>query len=375
MKQNPVATDSNRSVSGTIQNQEGYAVPDAIVSVSSAQNKVVALDTTDLMGAFTLNGLPQDLAGLTLQVSHPDYQFNPTDLKTIVASNSGTNFPITLGYHDSCCGTIVVQVSSGGTLLHGATVTLSVSGHHVVSTYSNVHGEAIFHHVCEHDYTIDVSAHGYHSGESTITMSHCDTDTVSIALETVQSTPHDSCCSGVLTVTAIDSATGHAIAGATIHIAISGTTHSITADAHGIATFNHLCEGHYTIDVSSDPHYHSAEITESLGCNDTEAVSIYLSPVSQHSSDSCCTATLSLFVSDVNHPHVGLDSVSVTVTSGHNTIASGHTDSNGNYSLNGLCGHLTYTISLSREGYHSNSITLSTDSCHEYQQSAALHPN
>src|ERR1019366_1044939 len=64
---------AGQSVSGVIENQQGYTVPEATVQALDTSNAVIDAETTDSSGAFTLHKLPSDLSKVSVRVTHPDY--------------------------------------------------------------------------------------------------------------------------------------------------------------------------------------------------------------------------------------------------------------------------------------------------------------
>jgi hypothetical protein len=96
----------------------------------------------------------------------------------------------------------------------------------------------------------------------------------------------------------------------------------------------------------------------------------------QEQHDTCCNATLSLRVKDSTVADGGwLTGVQVTIVKNNTTIATGTTNSEGRYTRNELCGNSTYTVTFSKDGFHSKTVTFTYTSCSTVNETIGLTPN
>jgi hypothetical protein len=343
------------SVSGIIENQQGYTVPEATVQALDTSNAVIDAETTDSSGAFTLHKLPGDLSKVSVRVTHPDYTETSVGLQALITQTgtgtTTTGIALTVLSNDSCCGILdltVLTPHGGG--LGNAQVLVRRNDYSVASAYTDSTGHLIFHNLCAGSLNIRVSKDGYLVSERTFTIEHCDStaivDTMTVAANT--SGNADSCCNGLLTIVAEDSATSAAISGASVIVSRSGMTRSETTNDHGQSGIHALCAGEYVVHIS-DTHYHSIEFSVTLTCNDTVTVTRLLSAVAANT-DSCCSGRDYITVLD-SATRVTLSGATVVLTNRTSGASQTETTNGSNLRFGNLCPG-NYLCTISKDGYH-----------------------
>ncbi|MCB2205783.1 carboxypeptidase regulatory-like domain-containing protein [bacterium] len=204
---------------------------------------------------------------------------------------------------------------------------------------TDANGKIIVDGLCKGEYNYRVSKEGYKVVEGVFAINeNCDPVTKEVTLESV--TPE--CCSGVLTVTALDPQS-QPIAGATVRLWHNGAMlRSAQTNASGIAVFDSLCTGGYGVDVSKDG-WTEREFEIGIGEN-CEPVAKTVVMEQQP----CCEGVLTLVVRDGNNNPV--QNAKVLVRKGSQVIEDPRTDANGKIIVDGLCkGEYNYRVS--KEGY------------------------
>jgi uncharacterized surface anchored protein len=340
---------TSKTVSGILQSPEGYAIPEAVVDAYSSANQKITSDTTTDEGAFTLSSLPDDLSKVNLRISHPEYATTSVELQSAIAKTGGSTsgIPVVMETDDSCCGTLVVTVTSGGSSLNEAQVRVRHGDHTLATGYTNDHGMFVMHHVCPGEYNLRVAKTGYSVSEPNFSLSDCDSVGVGVSL-TQTSTEHDTCCGGIFRINVSDSASGEGLAGGTVTMTRSGVTRSATIE-HGYVIFREVCAGQYVFHVSKD-HYRTIEFSETMHCNDSITMNRVLAAESTSGTDSCCGGSITLYARDSASNEL-LNSGTARLWHGSTMLQSKTVSSTGTH-FEHLC-EGTYQISLSRDGYHS----------------------
>lgn len=162
--------------------------------------------------------------------------------------------------------------------------------------------------------------------------------------------PSDSCCHGHLTVHVYD-ASGKPMPGAPVTMTgADGKTYQAKTDANGVATFDGLCPGKYTIN-SASPTANGGKTestTVQMGCNDKKETRLVVGsvpppPPPPPPQDTCCHGHLLIHVVDANGNPVAGELVSMVGSNGKTYQAT--TDANGNAMFDGLC-EGQYKVSL-----------------------------
>jgi uncharacterized surface anchored protein len=275
---------------------------------------------------------------------------------------------------DTCCHgrlTVVARDSANNSLLTGATVKLWRGGTLLVTR--TMTGESVgFDGLCAGQYVIDILREGYRHVEVPITLG-CN-GTLELTRRLLRESTGDTCCNGVLSINVADSTTGSALTNATVRLWRGSTQiRSVTTSSNGTARFAELCSGEYSVSIAREG-YAGREFSVTLTCNQTQELSKRL--LANSGGDTCCNAVLRLRVKDSTVTNDGwLSGVYVTITRGNSTIASGTTGSDGRYGRESLCGPSTYTVTFSKDGYQSKTVTFTYTSCTTKEETIMLVPN
>ncbi|MEO6940816.1 MAG: carboxypeptidase regulatory-like domain-containing protein [Candidatus Kapaibacterium sp.] len=282
---------------------------------------------------------------------------------------------------DSCCHTRVVinpRDSSNGTIILGAMVSITKANTSFGSHMSTGAG-AVFEGLCPGVYNVNITSDHFAHIEFSFTLTCAQSLEINRGmLASGGGHNSDSCCHGLIVVNVLDSATTNGLSGATVHLfhgsTLLGT--SISND-HGVAQFAGLCPGDYSVSLNRE-HYTEQGFTTSLTCNDTVRFSRTLAPVSTSGGgghDSCCNAGMVLTIRDADHHDTRLGNVTVTITKDNQIITSGTTNADGGFTADGLCGHATYHVTFTRDGYHLADTNFTYTDCTTIHENIDLHHN
>ncbi len=149
-----------------------------------------------------------------------------------------------------CCEgvfTLIVRDGSSNPVV-GAKVLIRKGAKVIEDPRTDANGKIIVDGLCAGAYNYRIAKEGFKvvEGEFTINSS-CDPVTKEVSLET-----ESVCCTGVLTVTAVDSS-ATPIPGATVKLWKQGVViETAKTDAQGRAVFDGLCKGEYGVDVQKE---------------------------------------------------------------------------------------------------------------------------
>lgn len=225
-------------------------------------------------------------------------------------------------------------------------------------------------------YHITVSKDGYHTETFALDSMGCNgIETPRHVLSPVQTNSGDTCCHGILEIVVTDSANGENVTGATVSLTnrTTGITYTRTTSA-GMARFDGLCPASYRC-VITDPHFTSGVLEFDMTCNDSLSLSKTLAPLTTPST--CDTASITLHVIDSVHRDMNITGATVTVRiDGHqDNFATGTTTDGGYYySMHNLPSPDTYIITISKDGYHSQTIVMQLGDCRNYTETVYLSP-
>ncbi|MEO5930999.1 MAG: carboxypeptidase regulatory-like domain-containing protein [Candidatus Kapaibacterium sp.] len=279
-------------------------------------------------------------------------------------------------HDDTCCNgklRIVAKDSATGASLSGASIRINKTGGNARTIVSNGDG-SIFREVCAGTYNVRIAREGYRTVEFTVTVTCNDSVYTDRRLGAVTPPHHDdSCCHGRATIIARDSTTNAVLSGATVRFYSGGTLRSTTTtNGDGRVVLEGLCAGTYSIDISKD-HYHHVEFSFTIGCNGTYETTRKLLAETTPPADSCCNGSMTFRVKDSAVADGGwLSGVNVTVVRNGVTVAQGTTNGDGNYTRNELCGHATFTVTYSKSGFHSKTVTFTMTDCRAITETIRL---
>lgn len=294
------------------------------------------------------------------------------------ASYSRTLTAETGGGNDSCCSgrvEVVVRDSASNDRLSGATVRLWRGSTLVATRTTSGTTNAVFEGLCQGDnYSISISRDGYRGIEYDFDVT-CDQRVEILRLLSRTTSGNDSCCDGRLQVNLRDSTSNNALSNVTVRLWRNGSVHrSGTTNANGYLVFEGLCQGNYGIDFTRDG-YRAREATIELGCNANREMSWRLLST-ESSSDSCCTASMALRIKDSAYADGGwLEGATVVISYGSSVIAQGTTNGDGRYVREELCGYRTYTVTISKTGFATKSVTFTYTACRRIEETIRLTRN
>lgn len=157
--------------------------------------------------------------------------------------DSTTKYLVPTHTSDTCCHgkiDIVFKDSTTKSVLKGVVTYLYNGSTKIAAQSSDANGVVHFTGICKGDFTVKSSLSGYNSYNFTLTMD-CN-DSISKVVYLSKPKSNDTCCTGKLHVTVLDSTDGSPVSGATVYLMKSdGTSVSGTTDANGNYTFENLC--------------------------------------------------------------------------------------------------------------------------------------
>lgn len=261
---------------------------------------------------------------------------------------------------DSCCKgflRIVPKDSATGAVLTGGKVIVKKQGTNTRSQAVGGDG-AIFREMCEGTYVINVMKEGYKGIEFTVTMRCNDSQVVDNRRLSKETKPGegDSCCNGRLKVMLRDSTTNAAVNGAHVIVRKGDKTIGDKETAEGIAVFEKLCKGVYTI-VIEKTGYVRVEKTIEIGCNEQKVLELKLKATGDAGQDTCCNGRLTIGVKD-STTNAAIANVTVKLWKAGTLIAMKTTSANGVVTFEKLCTG-SYGVVLIREGYTSREFSVS----------------
>ncbi|SRR5579883_72284 len=377
----PTNTDStsheccNGVIGMHVQDTNGHAISGASFGVTGPNNTSRS-ETTNGDGNAHVTGLCPGIYhiriakdGYNVEEFSDTLTCNDTVNQTRVLHSSTTT------NHDCCNGSInlIVRDSATGALLTGGTATLYHGSQSLGS--KTIGSQAIWTGLCPGEYWISLSKDGYH--QKSIYLVHGDTlgcndqREVHAYLSAVTSVPRDTCTNGRAYLSVHDSLSGAAISGATINVYHSGgsldTTEYSTSQSVRIPAHGGLTPGSYRVTINKDG-YHEAVVEFTISCNEEHSFSVALMPTTNAN---CCNAIFGIHVEDSIHS-TAIQGASVTIYGNNQTIASGTTTDGGNFTADGICGHTTYTIRVSKDGYNLKYETVQVGDCTTYNETISL---
>jgi hypothetical protein len=337
---------TKETVSGVLQDEQGYSLPEALIEAIDAQSIVLAADTSDEDGKFDLS-LPINISGVKLRVSRGDLKPVVSDLAAFIEKAGGKSGIMLDGEHDdSCCGKVTLSVSSGNAGVNHAEVKLRQGGHLFSKAYTNDNGLLTFAHVCAGTYGIRIAKDGYAVEEFNVTVGDdCDSVYQAVTLESNGNHEDDSCCHSTVDFVVRDSATSAALNGVQIRLSRSGVEPKTLNTENGGAHFTELCEGIYGVRIAKDG-YKVQEFSIEIGCNTETDLTKYLAAMSAGHDDSCCQGLIHIVVK--NSEGQIIEGAKVRLWKGNTNIRTETMHSGVTWS--GLC-EGNYSISISADGY------------------------
>ena len=348
----------NTSVAGALVDEQGTPVPLAIIEVYNPLPSVLSLlakDTTDEDGKFSLSKIPGDAAMMNIKITHQD--FKKTDIKFLEFKNKSSE-PFLLCHQDTCTGVLGIHTfnNTDSSKLSEVEVRLFRDGN-LIRKACTKDGGLAFTNVCPGKYLMRLYKYGYGLIYDSVEVKGSDTIPFHFYM---QSGLQDSCCHGKLTILVRDSANSEPLPDVLTYLYLGGNKLAYgKTDSTGQITFSGLCPGDYNASFSKTGYINGYLHNIHLDCNDTVGVDQLLTKAPK--TDTCCTAAIIAKV-------VGTDSSAISEAtvyifrSGGETI-TGTTDSNGYFRIYHLCAPVSYTVKAIKDGYNHNYIPVSFTKC------------
>lgn len=336
---------TRETISGVLQDEQGHALPEALIEAINAQSVVLASDTADEDGKFNFD-LPVDVAGLKLRISRGDLKPFVADLLNLIQTAGGRVGLILNGDHDdSCCGNIGLTITGLNEEINHAEVKLRQGGHLVSKAYTNDHGKLTFEHVCAGEYDIRIAKDGFKVKEFELTVGEeCDSVGFAVELESNGTVENDSCCESTYDFV-IKNASNVALDGVQIKLHKANSDYIVKYTTNGGAHFGELCEGIYSVRVAKDG-YAVQEFSIEVGCNTEGEITKTLQASGGGGQDSCCNGLIRILAKNSNGQII--EGAKVRLWKGGAQIKQ-ETMHDG-VTWSGLC-EGNYSISIIAEGY------------------------
>ncbi|MBI5648489.1 MAG: carboxypeptidase regulatory-like domain-containing protein [Ignavibacteriae bacterium] len=331
------------TITGIAKDEQGYGVPNAIVTAVTSANALVAVDTSDDFGIFTLSTLPTDKSGLIVRVSHGDFKSYVAPLQSV---SGGGGAVLLMTHVDSACGSLKLTIRDITTLaaLSGAEVRLKRNGVLVSTTTTDATGYLEFNYLIAGSYSLRIAKTGYRVVERNATIQFCDSTSMDIRMEATTTGGEDSCCRGVLTVIARSAANNAILIGASIKVQKQGGDARYKSSTDSGAVFYEMCPGTYWVRIAKDG-YQVQEFDVVMGCSEIKQVDRSLTAAA---GDSCCHSVLTIIPMSQANNSV-LVGASVKLSKGGTTYGPQTTTQAGT-SFDGLCPG-TYAVRIQKEGF------------------------
>lgn len=266
----------------------------------------------------------------------------------------------------ACCNnkyTLKVTNLNTGEVIPEAKVSLFLGDDSLTTKYTNSSGICVFENLCDGLFLAIVTRSGFGYGEISFSAT-CDDN-----IEGEKKLAPVECCQGVLTLYLRDG-NGQPLSDVSVFIrrSISSSPVQLTNEA-GAVRFSKICEGDYTA-VCRKTNYTPLEFSFHVGCHDSLTFEKNMPYIVK---DTCCTAVIKLRIKD-SIAESNLSGAVIRVKSEGETIRTIASNVEGWATASELCAPHTYTFVISREGYQTKEVTISTKNCDTLQETIRLAP-
>lgn len=352
----PGTPRETEAVSGILQDEEGLALPEALIEAVDQASTVLASDTSDEDGRFSLM-LPKDVGSIKIRILRDDLKPFLKDLSEFIQRAGGKSGIVLSGDHeDSCCGKIGLTIGGMNEMLNDVEVKLRKGDHLISKSYTNDHGQLTFHHLCAGKYNIRIAKDGFKVKEEIIEIGEdCDSAGFAFELESNGQVEEDTCCGSAVNIIVKDSATQDVMEGVQVRLQ-KGDHKIVKTTDNGAATFNELCEGVYAVRIAREG-YKVMEFSIEVGCDTEVNLTKLLAKMQNHNDDSCCHGLIKLFVK--NSGGEVLNHATVKLWKGGQLLKTLTMSSEG-VTFKDLCKG-DYGISINAEGYNGMEFNIGLD--------------
>ncbi len=293
---NPVVSGEDVTFQGVLQDVQGHNIIGAIINALDTKGTIIASDTTNEEGSFSL--VIEDIAipELIVNVNHSDYTPYSSKLEEFteqILKEEKVN--LMMENDDECCGIINITVSDKDdeSALEGVEVRLNRGEKKLKKEKTDRDGKLQFLNVCSGEYWVRLALDDYRVIEQELNLEDCDTVNLSFNMESTQS-EEDTCCKSVLKIDVTDSESGDELNGALVRLWKDGELIEKAEVKEGKAVFDGLCEGKYGVDITKEG-YKGIEFNIEFDCNETVEVEKELQ---KEENKECCDGIIKVVVKD-----------------------------------------------------------------------------
>lgn len=357
---------TDATVSGILIDEQGYAVPEAVIAALDAQSKTAATATTDEDGNFSFVLKNADENSLKIRISGAGFKTFEEGFKKFIENygqGKKEKIRFAMRHGDSSCGAIRVTVrdSSTGSFMQNVEVKVRREQKLLKKGKTDSAGTALFKFMNEGTYNLRFAREGYKVAEPNVAVGgNCDSVNLTIWMTPLSNNNNaDSCCNGKLVLYAKDSANVNPIHNATVKL-WQGNSLKATkmSEQNGRVVFEKLCPGNYSVSINREG-YIGKEFTLTFGCNDTlELTKLLL----KKNEDSCCGSKL-IFYSKDSETNAALHYTTIKLWQGNSLQHTKVTEQNGRVVFENVCAG-NYIVSMNREGYDGKEFAI-TVGCNE----------
>jgi hypothetical protein len=345
------------TVSGVLQDEEGYAVPEATVAALDAQNVTLASATTDEEGIFSFVLKGADENTLKVRISGRDFKTFEESFKSFIQKH-GTDgkkdkIKYSMRHDDSACGkiNIIVRDSTDGSVMNNVQVKLRREGKHLKTVHTDSSGRVLINYVPQGTYNLRFAKDGFKVLEPNVTVGgNCDSVNLLVWMKRTMSNG-DSCCNSKIILYAKDSTNSTPIQNATIKLWLGNVLKQTkVTEQNGRIIFENLCPGDYSISMIREG-YAGKEFNIGVGCNQTIELTKKLLSNGGNNNDSCCNSKIKLYLND-STSNAALKGVRVKLSQGGTVKQTKESNDNGYIAFENLCpGTYALHILFEKEGY------------------------
>jgi hypothetical protein len=348
----------------TIKDGENRAVQGVYVKLWK-DNTIVKTLTTGDDGRVIFRELCKGKYGISF--SKDGYKGQEFSIELECNDTLEFNKTILASEQDSCCNgriKIYAKDKNTGEYIRYGTVKI-LKDNQVVAGKALENGYAVFERLCQGRYTIKIISETHKTIEFVVELG-CN-ENKEIVKEMESNETRDSCCNGKIIIYLKDKNTGQLVNYATVKLWKGSQVVSSKTPTNGKVIFDGLCEGKYGVDVISDK-YKSIEFVLELGCNETKETTQYIELIS--SNDTCETAKLKLKI--VNGEEQPIEGATIVIENSRGESKEATTNSEGWGVIEGLLAPMDYTITISKDGYTTKTITRRFGECKTYSETVKL---
>jgi|GEM_PF-693717 len=312
------------NVEGTLVNEDGEPIEGALIEAfqlieGEEERTLFDSDKTDKNGQVKIDEVPATFDGISIRVTHEEYVTIDKSLKEFEIDSVSPSFNLVMKRKANCVGTAKFLVSDNDkNPLEGVKIELKEGSTDLDELMTDDEGMVNFEKLCEGLYTYKISKDGF---KSKLAEFDLDSNNMNFEREIILDIedPEDStCCDGNILIKLTDE-DGNIIDDATVMlIDEEGNKVDEKSSKDGMAFFEDLCRGLYTIVIEREG-FETLEFTVPSDCDDIELLK------KMKEDKECCEAELCIVVrGDKNFSEILADA-SVNLSKNGKQVTSGTT--------------------------------------------------